>query len=65
MVVSKRVARRAVDRNRVKRLIREQFRFQRGLDGFDLLVRLRSVILGSEMAAAAAELKSLFEGMRS
>lgn len=41
VVVGKKLLKRAVDRNRVKRIIREQFRFQRAsLPACDLVVRL-------------------------
>jgi len=42
IVTSKKVAPRAVDRNRVKRMVREVFRSCRGrLGGLDVVVRLR------------------------
>ena len=40
LVVAKKVLRRAVDRNRVKRVIRESFRKRRGLPALDIVVRL-------------------------
>ena len=41
LVIGKKLLRRAVDRNRVKRCIREQFRLNRGrLPACDLIVRL-------------------------
>lgn len=43
LVVPKRLAKRAVDRTRVRRLIRETFRLnQQRLDGYDCVVRLTS-----------------------
>ena len=40
-VVAKKLLKRAVDRNRVKRVVREQFRLRRAaLPGIDLVVRL-------------------------
>lgn len=60
IVVGKRVARRAVDRGYLKRLVRETFRReQKGLAGFDLLVRPRRIVLRSEVIAAADELRVL------
>jgi ribonuclease P protein component len=60
IVVGKRVARRAVDRGYLKRLVRETFRReQKGLAGFDLLVRPRRIVLRSEAIAAADELRAL------
>jgi ribonuclease P protein component len=45
VVVGKRVAALAVDRNYLKRLVRETFRHhQRELAGFDLLVRPRRTL---------------------
>lgn len=37
-VVSKKVSKSAVRRNRIKRLIRESFRYHRHLEGFDFIV---------------------------
>lgn len=60
IVVGKRVARRAVDRGYLKRLVRETFRReQQGLSGFDLLVRPRRVLSRSEAVAATIELRAL------
>jgi ribonuclease P protein component len=60
IVVSKRVARRAVDRSYLKRLIRETFRReQTKLAGFDVLVRPRRLLSRVDAAAATTELRSL------
>jgi len=60
IIVGKRVARRAVDRNLLKRLVRESFRQrQRELAGFDLLVRPRRALLRDERGAAREELRTL------
>jgi ribonuclease P protein component len=60
IVVGKRVARRAVDRSLLKRLVRETFRRQQHeLGGFDLLVRPRRVLSGNEIVAAREELRTL------
>ena len=40
LIVGKKVLRRAVDRNRAKRMIRESFRRQRRLPAVDIVVRL-------------------------
>jgi len=43
IIVSKRVAKQAVIRNRIKRIIRESFRLQQpGLSGADIIVIARS-----------------------
>ena len=60
VVVSKRIAPRAVDRNYCKRLVRETFQQDRGkLVGFDFVVRLRGRMTASVHAAARAELREL------
>jgi ribonuclease P protein component len=60
ILVGKRVARRAVDRNLLKRLVRETFRRQqRELAGFDLLVRPRRTLSRDEVTAACEELRTL------
>jgi ribonuclease P protein component len=60
VVVGKRVAKRAVDRSLLKRLVREIFRRQQHeLGGFDLLVRLRRVVAADEIVAAREELRRL------
>jgi ribonuclease P protein component len=60
IVVTKRVAPRAVDRNFVKRLIRETFRReQKKLVGFDVLVRPRRLLSRADASAATTELRSL------
>jgi ribonuclease P protein component len=57
MAVGTRVASRAVDRNRLRRLIRESFRMHReGLPAVDLLVTARS-------AAAKAKNAEVFESL--
>jgi ribonuclease P protein component len=60
IVVGKRVARRAVDRNLLKRLVRETFRRQQQeLAGFDFLVRPRRTLSATEIVAACEELRTL------
>ena len=56
LIIAGKVVRRAVGRNRVKRLLREVFRArQQDLVGLDLVVRLRSRPLDAE---ALAEISS-------
>jgi ribonuclease P protein component len=60
IVVSKRIARRAVDRSYAKRLIRETFRReQQRLIGYDVLVRPRRLLSRADASAATSELRSL------
>jgi ribonuclease P protein component len=61
-VIGKKLVGRAVDRNRLKRMLREHIR-QRGpaIEGFDLIVRLRQPCAAMELSAAAAELQALLD----
>jgi ribonuclease P protein component len=62
IIAGKRVASRAVDRNRVKRLVREMFRLMRHrLDGVDVVVQLRRWSPRGSVTAARAELARLLE----
>lgn len=62
IIAGKRVAPRAVDRNRVKRLVREMFRSMRHrLDGVDVVVQLRRWSARGSMVASRAELGRLLE----
>jgi len=57
IVTSKKVAPRAVDRNRVKRIVREAFRIWRDrLRGLDVLVRMRRCPSRGEEGQAGREL---------
>ena len=61
MVLSKRVAPRAVDRSYVKRLIREEFRMQkRSLGGLDVVVRVLRRLTKAQAREARKELSILF-----
>jgi ribonuclease P protein component len=62
IITSKRVAPRAVDRNRMKRLVRETFRSMRQrLQGVDIVVQLRRCPPRSSTAAARTEVARLLE----
>ena len=59
-MIGRRSLPRATLRNRIKRVVREQFRrVAEGLGEVDLLVRLRCKLAAGEMAAAEAELQNL------
>jgi len=62
IIVSKRVAPRAVDRNRAKRLVRETFRkLRHRLAGIDLVVELRRCPAPGFNEAAGAEIGRMLE----
>ena len=64
VVVAKRLLRRAVDRNLVKRLAREAFRRQRGkLPPRDLIMRLSTRPALLDRQALASEIQRLLEKM--
>ena len=44
LAIPKKLAKRAVDRNRIKRLIRESFRTSRPNDSFDVVVKLKAPV---------------------
>lgn len=62
MAISRRNARRAVDRNRLKRLVRERFRHRREqLAAFDCVVMVRPPAAGAARATLNASLERLWE----
>jgi ribonuclease P protein component len=66
LAISKRVSKRAVDRNRIKRLVRESFRRARlELPPIDLMVMAREQAVGLSGAELLAELQVLWKKLRS
>ena len=64
LIVGKKAAPRAVDRNRVKRLVRMVHRqLLQELDALDVVVRLRSSPRGRDNAALIKELQDLLRGL--
>jgi ribonuclease P protein component len=58
LAVSRKAINRAIDRNRVKRLVRQSFRHQKTrLQGLDLVVMARSQVVGTENAKLEASLE--------
>lgn len=65
VVVAKRMARLAVERNHVKRLAREAFRIRREeLPGCDLVVRLASNLNGVRRSTLRAEVDDLLRRLQ-
>lgn len=60
LAISRKAARRAVDRNRLKRLIRESFRQQTGLDGQDVVVMAQPAARLEANATLSAHLNTLW-----
>jgi ribonuclease P protein component len=61
LAISKRVSKRAVERNRIKRLVRESFRRTRlGLPPIDLVVMAREAAAGVPGTELLAELDALW-----
>ena len=65
LAISKKHARRSVDRNRIKRVAREAFRARRqSLPPVDVIVLSRAGIAGAERAELRAELDRLLENLK-
>jgi len=65
LAISKKHARRSVDRNRIKRVAREAFRVRRqSLPPVDIIVLSRAGIAGAEPAELRAELDRLLENLK-
>ena len=61
LTISRRVAKRAVDRNRLKRLARESFRTQKPLPPWDFVVMAKAGADAAERVALRASLDRHFE----
>jgi ribonuclease P protein component len=62
IIVGRKSARRAVDRNRAKRLVREAFRAAAAtLGGYDIAIQVRNDLRAEVNAALRAELKTLLD----
>jgi ribonuclease P protein component len=59
VIVGKRTIQKAVGRNFLKRLIRETFRHQDGLSGYDVLIRARRAVTRLDSKVARLELTRL------
>ena len=64
MSIAARILRRAVDRNRVRRLIRESFRVhQQGLPAIDIVIGARAGVLAADNARLRSALEQLWQRM--
>ncbi len=66
MAVSRKVSKRAVERNRIKRLVRESFRAQRTqLPSLDVLVIARTSAANTDSPTLRADLDRVWQRLRS
>jgi ribonuclease P protein component len=64
LIAGRKAAKRAVDRNRAKRLVREIFRAHAPAFGpFDVTIQLRSHLRGQNNEAVRTELEGLFDSL--
>jgi ribonuclease P protein component len=62
IVVGRRIAPRAVDRARARRVVREEFRKMRtGLGAVDIVIRVRKLISNAARAEARLEIRGLLQ----
>ncbi len=65
MAISKKIARRAVDRNRIKRQVRERFRCQdQQMNDVDIVVLGRQGIAARSQQQLASDISDLFKRLR-
>ena len=65
-VVGKKLLGRAVDRNRLKRMLREAIRERRpAMNAFDVVIRLKQPCAAAQLAGVAAEAAMLLDGLLS
>jgi ribonuclease P protein component len=59
-VIGRKMMRRAVDRNRLRRRLRESVRARRpSIEAFDIILRVKRVVRSADVAAANAESRQL------
>jgi len=65
LVISKKNVRRSVDRNRIKRIAREQFRLQQNsFKGYDTIIMVRAGLAMIDKKSVVAIINQLIESIR-
>jgi len=63
-VIASKHLKRAIDRNRLKRMLREAIRARRpAMNAFDVVLRLRTACVRAEIEAAASEASALLDAL--